>query len=616
MNMIRKENICIVDNIQDKKECFHGLASFLAERGEIKAEEVSVLEQGLWEREKISLTGIGNGVAIPHVQSKVIKHPIVICLKSKHPIHYESLEGDQVSLVFMIAVPEKAGCEHLEYLAKLSRKLVDEAFVERLKKEDTVLGLYEILKDLNSEKRETGEVKKKILAVTACPTGVAHTYMAAENIEKAAKDMGMKVKVETNGQSGTENLLTTEEIEEADAIIVAADTKVKTARFNGKRVVFASVTQGIKEPKQLIKKALSAEIHRETMDETESGTVKRGIYTHLMSGVSNMLPLVVGGGILIAISFMWGINSASVESEQFNQIAAWIKQVGDASFGLMLPILAGYIAYSIADRPGLAPGLVGGMLSYNGGSGFLGALAAGFLAGYVVNGLKKVFSNLPKSLDGLKPVLLYPLLSIFLVGMVIVIALNPMMAEINKTITGFLNNLGDANRVLLGLVLGMMMAADLGGPINKAAYAFSIAMLEAGNYEIMGAVMTSGMVPAVGVALATSLYKKKFTKEERNAAKANYIMGLSFICEGAIPYAAGDPKAIIPSLIAGAGLTGALSMVFNVGVPAPHGGIFVLPVVQNVVMFLAVIAIGVVATALLIGLLKKDIVDKKDLPNV
>lgn len=616
MNMIRKENICIVDNIQDKKECFHGLASFLAERGEIKAEEVSVLEQGLWEREKISLTGIGNGVAIPHVQSKVIKHPIVICLKSKHPIHYESLEGDQVSLVFMIAVPEKAGCEHLEYLAKLSRKLVDEAFAERLKKEDTVLGLYEILKDLNSEKRETGEVKKKILAVTACPTGVAHTYMAAENIEKAAKDMGMKVKVETNGQSGTENLLTTEEIEEADAIIVAADTKVKTARFNGKRVVFASVTQGIKEPKQLIKKALNAEIHRKTMDETESGTAKRGIYTHLMSGVSNMLPLVVGGGILIAISFMWGINSASVESEQFNQIAAWIKQVGDASFGLMLPILAGYISYSIADRPGLAPGLVGGMLSYNGGSGFLGALAAGFLAGYVVNGLKKVFSNLPKSLDGLKPVLLYPLLSIFLVGMVIVIALNPMMAEINKTITGFLNNLGDANRVLLGLVLGMMMAADLGGPINKAAYAFSIAMLEAGNYEIMGAVMTSGMVPAVGVALATSLYKKKFTKEERNAAKANYIMGLSFICEGAIPYAAGDPKAIIPSLIAGAGLTGALSMVFNVGVPAPHGGIFVLPVVQNVVMFLAVIAIGVVATALLIGLLKKDIVDKKDLPNV
>lgn len=611
MNMIRKENICIVDNIQNKKECFHSLASFLAEHGEIRAEEAPGLEQGLWEREKMSLTGIGNGVAIPHVQSKAMKRPVVICFKSKHPICYEGLEGDQVSLVFMIAVPENAGQKHLEYLAKLSRKLVDEVFVERLKKEDTVLGLYEILKDLNSEKRN-----RKILAVTACPTGVAHTYMAAENIEKAAKDMGIEIKVETNGQSGTENLLTAEEIEEADAVIVAADTKVKTARFHGKRVVFASVTQGIREPEQLIEKALNAEIHRETVDETESGTAKRGIYTHLMSGVSNMLPLVVGGGILIAISFLWGINSASVESEQFHQIAAWIKQVGDAAFGLMLPILAGYIAYSIADRPGLAPGLVGGMLSYNGGSGFLGALAAGFLAGYVVNGLKKVFSKLPKSFDGLKPVLLYPLFSIFLVGMVIVIAFNPLMAEINKTITGVLNNLGGANRVLLGLVLGMMMAADLGGPINKAAYAFSIAMLEAGNYEIMGAVMTSGMVPAVGVALAASLYKKKFTKEERNAAKANYIMGLSFICEGAIPYAAGDPKAIIPSLIAGAGLTGALSMVFHVGVPAPHGGIFVLPVVQNVTMFLAVIVIGVVATALLIGLLKKDIVDKKDLPNV
>ncbi len=609
MNMIRKENISIANNIKDKKECFHRLASFLAERGEIKAEEISALEQGLWEREKISLTGIGNGVAIPHVQSEVIKRPIIVFLKSKQPIRYESLEGDQVSLVFMIAVPENAGQEHLEYLAKLSRKLVDEEFVDRLKKEDTVLGLYEILKNLNLEKKER---KRSILAVTACPTGVAHTYMAAENIEKAAKDMGMEVKVETNGQSGTENLLTEEEIKKADAIIVAADTKVKTARFHGKKVVFASVTQGIKEPRQLIEKALGAEIYAEAASETETVTTKRGIYTHLMSGVSNMLPLVVGGGILIAISFMWGINSASVESEQFNQIAAWMKQVGDTSFGLMLPILAGYIAYSIADRPGLAPGLVGGMLSYNGGSGFLGALAAGFLAGYVVNGLKKVFSNLPKSLDGLKPVLLYPLLSIFVVGMIIVIALNPLMAEINKAITGFLNNLGGANRVLLGLVLGMMMAADLGGPINKAAYAFSIAMLEAGNYEIMGAVMTSGMVPAVGVALATSLYKKKFTGEERNAAKANYIMGLSFICEGAIPYAASDPKAIIPSLIAGAGITGALSMVFHVGVPAPHGGIFVLPVVQNVIMFLAVIAVGVVITALLIGVLKKDIVAEKD----
>lgn len=619
MEMIRKENICIVDDIQDKKECFHRLALFLTERGEIKSGEEAVVEQGLWEREGLSLTGIGNGVAIPHVKSNVVKQPTVIFFKSRQPIHYEGLEGNEVSLVFMIAVPEHAGEEHLKYLAALSRKLVDEEFVEQLKKADTVLKLYEILKKLDEKGEETmerAEKKRKILAVTACPTGVAHTYMAAENLEKAAKQMGMEVKVETNGQSGTQNLLTEEEIRGADAIIVAADTKVKTARFNGKRVVFASVTQGIKEPERLIERALKAELHRETEDDAEMVTPKRGIYTHLMSGVSNMLPLVVGGGILIAISFLWGINSANADSEQFHQIAAWIKQVGDASFGLMLPILAGYIAYSIGDRPGLAPGLVGGMLSYNGGSGFLGALAAGFLAGYVVLGLKKLFSGLPKSLDGLKPVLLYPLLSIFLVGMAIVVVLNPVMSQVNAVITNFLNNLGGANRILLGLVLGMMMAADLGGPINKAAYAFSIAMLEAGNYEIMGAVMTSGMVPAVGVALATSLYKKKFTKEEQNAAKANYIMGLSFICEGAIPYAAGDPKAIIPSLIAGAGLTGALSMAFHVGVPAPHGGIFVLPVVQNIAMFLVVIAIGVVATALLIGLLKKDLVDKSDLSNV
>lgn len=356
----------------------------------------------------------------------------------------------------------------------------------------------------------------------------------------------------------------------------------------------------------MIDKALKEPAYHEKEETQETGT-KRGIYSHLMSGVSNMLPLVVGGGILIAISFMWGINSASADSDQFNQIAAWINQVGGASFGLMLPILAGYISYSIADRPGLAPGLVGGMLAYNGGSGFLGALVAGFLAGAVVNGLKKLFKGLPKSLDGLKPVLLYPLISIFVVGMIIVVALNPIMSEVNVIITNFLNHLGGANRILLGLVLGMMMAADLGGPINKAAYAFSLAMLEAGNYQIMGAVMSSGMVPAVGVALATSLYKKKFTQEERNAAKANYIMGLSFICEGAIPYAAADPKAIIPSLIIGSGITGALSMFFKVGCPAPHGGVFVLPVVQNAVMFLAVIAIGVVLTALLIGVLKKDL---------
>lgn len=606
MEMIRKENICMVESIKDKKELFHFLAEFMAKQGQIENDEIEKIENGLWKREELSLTGVGNGVAIPHVQNEAVKNPTVVCVRSEKPIFYEGLEGNEVHLVFMIAVPPNAGDQHLKYLAALSRKLTDESFVASLRNSKNEDELYQILKNLNEKEKKTMSGTKKILAVTACPTGIAHTYMAAENIEKAAIAKGYEIKVETNGSSGAENVLTEEEIKQADAIIIAADTKVQTARFNGKRVLFASVTQGIKEPDALIEKALKEPVYHEK-EEAQATGAKRGIYSHLMSGVSNMLPLVVGGGILIAISFMWGINSASADSEQFNQLAAWIKQVGDASFGLMLPILAGYISYSIADRPGLAPGLVGGVLAYNGGSGFLGALVAGFLAGAVVNGLKKLFKGLPKSLDGLKPVLLYPLISIFVVGMIIVVALNPIMSEVNVIITNFLNHLGGANRILLGLVLGMMMAADLGGPINKAAYAFSLAMLEAGNYQIMGAVMTSGMVPAVGVALATSLYKKKFTQEERNAAKANYIMGLSFICEGAIPYAAADPKAIIPSLIIGSGITGALSMFFKVGCPAPHGGVFVLPVVQNAVMFLAVIAIGVVLTALLIGVLKKDL---------
>ncbi|MDO4169082.1 MAG: fructose-specific PTS transporter subunit EIIC [Lachnospiraceae bacterium] len=609
MEVIRKEHVHFIEGIQNKKQLFSYLSQYMADSEEINELDKELFENGLWEREKLSVTGIGYGIAIPHIQNDIIKRPTLVCLKSDQSIEYESLEGNKVSLILMIAMPKEAGNQHLKLLASLSRKIMDETYREKLMRCENEQMLFNVLKENNEimDKEDKNMIKKgKILAVTACPTGIAHTYMAAENIEKAAKEMGYDVKVETNGSSGAENVLTAKEIEEADAIIIAADTKVQTARFNGKRVLQTSVTRGIKEAENLIKESLNAEIYYEDMDEAEN-VKKPGIYANLMSGVSNMIPLVVGGGILIAISFMWGINSANPDHAQFNQFAAWMKQVGDASFGLMLPILAGFISYSIADRPGLAPGLVGGVLAANGGSGFLGALVAGFLAGYVVEGLKKAFRGLPKSLDGIKPVLLYPLLSIFIVGMIIVVILNPIMSEVNQIITGFLNNLGGTNKILLGLVLGMMMAADLGGPINKAAYAFSIAMLEAGNYEIMGAVMTSGMVPAVGVALATSLYKKKFTQEERNAAKANYIMGLSFICEGAIPYAAADPKAIIPSLIAGAGLTGALSMAFGVGVPAPHGGVFVLPVVHNVAMFIVVIAIGVVATALLIGLLKKDI---------
>lgn len=609
MDYIKKEHIIIRENIKDKKELFHYLATYMVEQNKIESNKETEFEEGLWEREALSVTGVGFQVAIPHIQKDFIKEPTVIFLKSKTDIAYESLEGDSVRLVFMIAVPTIASAQHLAYLADLSRKLMDDAFRNALLESDDVNELYDLLTLQREEKNMQKEHNNiKLLAVTACPTGIAHTYMAAENIEKAAKALGYDIKVETNGSSGAENVLTQEEIKAADAIIIAADTKVNMARFHGKKLYRTTVSKGIKEPEKVIASALDAAVFESSEDSGDTSSNKAtGIYANLMSGVSNMIPLVVGGGILIAISFIWGINSADPANAQFNQIAAWIKQVGDAAFGLMLPILAGYISYSIADRPGLAPGLVGGMLASTGGSGFLGALVSGFLAGYVVLGLKKLCKPLPKSLDGIKPVLLYPLLSIFFVGMVVVIGLNPIMKEVNTIITDFLNNLGGTNKVLLGLVLGMMMAADLGGPINKAAYAFSIAMLQAGNIEIMGAVMTSGMVPAVGVALAATIFKRKFNAEQRDAAKANYIMGLSFICEGAIPYAAADPKVIIPSIITGAGVTGALSMLFNVGVPAPHGGIFVLPVVENVAFFALVVIIGTIITAMMIGFLKKDI---------
>lgn len=605
---IERKNIIITKNIQNKEQLFHYLAKYMVSQKEIDAKHQEAFEQALWSREQLSVTGVGNDVAIPHVQKEFITRPIVVFLKSETPIAYESIEGDSVRLIFMIAVPEHASAKHLNFLAELSRKLMDDDFRKHLLEASDVDALYHIISEWKEKGITKMESKGKLLAVTACPTGIAHTYMAAENIEKAAKAMHYEIKVETNGSSGAENVLTQKEIQEADAILIAADTKVAMTRFHGKRVYQTTVSQGIKEPEAMIAQALKAplfEAEKEEAVNIQGGA--HGIYTHLMSGVSNMIPLVVGGGILIAISFLWGINSASADSEQFNQLAAWIKQVGDAAFGLMLPILAGYISYSIADRPGLAPGLVGGMLAYNGGSGFLGALVSGFLAGYVVLGLKKLLKPLPKSLDGIKPVLLYPLISVFVVGMLIVVCLNPVMSEVNVLITNFLNGLGGTNKILLGLVLGMMMAADLGGPINKAAYAFSIAMLEAGNTEIMGAVMTSGMVPAVGVALAATIFKKKFNAEQRDAAKANYIMGLSFICEGAIPYAAADPKVIIPSIITGAGITGALSMLFNVGVPAPHGGIFVTLVVSNVFMFFLAILIGTVVTAAMIGFLKKDL---------
>jgi len=447
---------------------------------------------------------------------------------------------------------------------------------------------------------------KKIVGVTACTTGIAHTYMSAESVEKAAKELGYEVKIETDGSSGAENVLTQKEIEEAEFVICAVDTKVEMARFNGKKVYQTSTAAVIKDAMSELKKAQNAPIYKS--EETSSeGPKKQGVYASLMNGVSNMIPFVVGGGILIAISFFWGINSADPANEQFNQIAAWIKQIGDASFSLMVPVLAGYIAYAIGDRPALAPGFVGGLLAYNGGAGFLGALLAGFLSGYLIELLKKLLSGIPKSLDGLKPVLIYPLISIFVIGMLMVAVINPIMAQINVWIADFLNGLGTGNKVILGFILGAMLAIDLGGPINKASYAFGIAMLAEGNYEIMGAVMAGGMVPAIGIGVAALIWKHKFTSEQREEAKASIVLGASFICEGAIPYAAADPASVIPSLVVGAGVGGALAMILGVGCPAPHGGIFITPLVTNIFGFFIAILGGVAVTVLMIRLLKKDI---------
>lgn len=451
-----------------------------------------------------------------------------------------------------------------------------------------------------------------IIGVTACPTGIAHTYMAAESISKTASKMGYDVKIETNGSVGTQNELTPEDIKNAIAVIISADTKVDMPRFKGKRVYKTSVSQGIRAPKEILMKAINSPVYADNSDDSSESENrqqrnKTGFYSSLMNGVSNMLPLVVAGGILIAISFFWGINSANTSDPSYNKIAGMFMKIGGAAFSLFIPIMAGYIAYAIADRPGFAPGLVGGYLANTGGSGFLGGILAGFLAGYLILLLKRSLRKLPGSLDGLKPVLIYPLISVFIVGAVTVVIVNPIMGNINNLITHFLESTGTANKILLGIVIGVMLATDLGGPINKAAYLFSVGALSSGNTEIMGSAMCSGMVPSLATALAVTLSKDRFPKSQQEAAKANYVLGLSYIAEGAIPFAAADPIRVLPSLMIGSGIAGGLAMLFKVTSPAPHGGIFVLPIIGNPILFIASLVIGTFISALLIIILKKKL---------
>ncbi|MEH7544561.1 PTS system D-fructose-specific IIA component (F1P-forming) (Frc family) /PTS system D-fructose-specific IIB component (F1P-forming) (Frc family) /PTS system D-fructose-specific IIC component (F1P-forming) (Frc family) [Neobacillus bataviensis] len=574
-------------------------------------------------REEQSTTGIGEGIAIPHAKTKAVKQAAIAFGRSTGGVNYESLDGQPAHLFFMIAATEGANNTHLEALSRLSTILLNEEVRKQLlaaKTEDEVLDIINKYDQEDEEETQSMTGKSQfIVAVTACPTGIAHTYMAADSLKAKAKEMGVDIKVETNGSGGAKNVLTAEEIENAVAVIVAADKTVEMARFNGKHVIETAVANGIRKPKELIEKALKqdAPIYHGngSAASSESGNQGRGvgatIYKHLMNGVSNMLPFVVGGGILIAICFMFGFNAFKPDDPTYNPIAEALMTIGGGNaFALMVPVLAGFIAMSIADRPGFAAGMVGGMLANAGGAGFLGGLIAGFLAGYLVVGLKKVLTFMPASLEGIKTILLYPLLGIALTGFIMLFVVNKPVGALNQAISHWLSNLGTGNAVLLGVILGAMMSFDMGGPINKAAYVFGTGLLANGVYEPMAAIMAAGMVPPLGIAIATTIFKKKFSQQDREAGKVNYIMGLSFITEGAIPFAAADPLRVIPSVMAGSAVAGALSMMFHIGLRAPHGGVFVMPLVSgNWLLYLLSVVIGAIVSAVLLGILKKPVTE-------
>ena len=632
-DLLDKNSISLNAAPADKKETLDLAVELMAKSG--KLSDVEKYREQVYAREEESTTGIGEGIAIPHGKCDAVKAPGLAAMVIKNGVEYESLDGEPVTLLFLIAAPNTKDNVHLDVLSKLSVMLMDENFTTSLRNAKSVDEFLQIIdaadesaKSIDDRLSDTGittEEKKgfKLLAVTSCPTGIAHTYMAAEALEKAAKAAGCQIKIETRGSAGAKNVLTAEEIEAADCIIVAADAKVPMDRFNGKKVISCQVSDGIGKADQLVKQAMSGNVevfHGESSETTTAVTGKESaahkIYTQLMNGVSHMLPFVVGGGILIAIAFLIdGLNvdiNALPADQRSNfgtitPIAAMFKNIGGVAFGLMLPVLAGFIGMAIGDRPALALGFVGGMMAANGKSGFLGALAAGFLAGYLILGLRKICDRLPDAIEKLAPVLIYPVVGILIMGLAMNFVVEPIMGGINTGLNNFLSGMGDSSRIVLGLILGGMMAIDMGGPFNKAAYVFGTAAITAGNYDIMAAVMIGGMTPPCAIALATLLFKNKFTKEERDAGPTNFIMGLAFITEGAIPFAASDPLHVLPSCIIGSALAGALSMAFHCTLMAPHGGIFVFPVVGNAVMYLVALVAGTVVSALLLGVLKKKV---------
>ena len=632
-DLLDKRSISLNAAPADKKETLDLAVELMAKSG--KLSDVEKYREQVYAREEESTTGIGEGIAIPHGKCDAVKAPGLAAMVIKNGVEYESLDGEPVTLLFLIAAPNTKDNVHLDVLSKLSVMLMDENFTTSLRNAKSVEEFLQIIdaadesaKSIDDRLSDTGittEEKKgfKLLAVTSCPTGIAHTYMAAEALEKAARAADCQIKIETRGSAGAKNVLTAEEIEAADCIIVAADAKVPMDRFNGKKVISCQVSDGIGKADQLVKQAMSGNVevfHGESSETTTAVTGKESaahkIYTQLMNGVSHMLPFVVGGGILIAIAFLIdGLNvdiNALPADQRSNfgtitPIAAMFKNIGGVAFGLMLPVLAGFIGMAIGDRPALALGFVGGMMAANGKSGFLGALAAGFLAGYLILGLRKICDRLPDAIEKLAPVLIYPVVGILIMGLAMNFVVEPIMGGINTGLNNFLSGMGDSSRIVLGLILGGMMAIDMGGPFNKAAYVFGTAAITAGNYDIMAAVMIGGMTPPCAIALATLLFKNKFTKEERDAGPTNFIMGLAFITEGAIPFAASDPLHVLPSCIIGSALAGALSMAFHCTLMAPHGGIFVFPVVGNAVMYLVALVAGTVVSALLLGVLKKKV---------
>ncbi|HDR7668137.1 PTS system, fructose-specific family, IIABC components [Bacillus cereus] len=609
MNLTASNKEAVIDELVEKLDGANRLNS--------KAE----FKEAILKRESQSTTGIGEGIAIPHAKTKAVKQPAICFGRSVSGINYESLDGQPAHLFFMIAASEGANNTHLETLSRLSTLLMDEGFRKQLleaKDEEELLRLFDEKENEkeNEKEEEDIEVAKPegnepyVLAVTACPTGIAHTYMAADSLKAKAAELGIAIKVETNGSTGVKNGLTKEDIERATAIIVAADKQVEMNRFAGKHVIQVPVADGIRKTEALLNRAVKQDtpifkgIKEDGKTESTEKEKGLGIYKHLMSGVSNMLPFVVGGGILIALAFWIG----GIKAE--GPLAELLMSIGGGKTGAFLflvPILAGFIASSIADRPGFMPGVVGGFLAAHANAGFLGGLIAGFLAGYVVLGLKRLFSGLPAQLEGIKPVLLYPVFGLLITGVVMQKVVIPPVVALNEMLTGWLNGLNGTNAILLGLILGGMMAIDMGGPINKAAFTFGIAAIEAQNFGVHSAVMAGGMVPPLAIAFATTFFKSKFTEAERKSGLTNYIMGASFITEGAIPFAAADPIRVIVSCVVGSSIAGALSMLFQITLPAPHGGLFVIALVNKPVLYIFSIFIGTVISALMMGIWKKKV---------